>query len=276
MGRRICAGLVAVVASLAAGAVAPARAAGAGPLVITYEVRGLGNVSPLEDLAATAALVYADPRGWSLGGSIRFEQVDSGGAFTLWLSSDALMSTFGGACGPMWSCRNGRNVVINEDRWLGMSDSWVAALAPLESYRPMVINHETGHWLGFGHAACPAAGAPAPVMQQQSMTLGACLPNSWPLPSERSVLAARRGVSIVTPGGVLGPPATTTTTTPAATATTGPAATTAPTGTTPAPGRPAGPPTKPRRTMTPGAQPAFPRQILRSGLRLRMTPFWPS
>jgi hypothetical protein len=198
MGRRFCAVLIAVVASFATGVFAPARAA-ASPLVITYEVRGRGNISPLEDLASTAALVYADPRGWSLGGSIRFAPVDSGGAFTLWLASDALMSTFGGACGPVWSCRNGRNVVINEDRWLGRSDSWLAALAPLDTYRQMVLNHETGHWLGFGHAACPGAGAPAPVMQQQSMTLDACVPNSWPLPSERSLLAARRGTA--TAGG---------------------------------------------------------------------------
>lgn len=202
MGRRICAAVVAVVAWVTTGAVAPARA-GAGPLVITYEVRGRGNVSPLEDLATTAASVYGDPRGWNLGGSIRFERVENGGAFTLWLASDALMSTFGGACGPVWSCRNGRNVVINEDRWLRASDSWLAAVAPLETYRQLVLNHETGHWLGFGHAECPAAGAPAPVMQQQSMTLAACVPNPWPLPSERSALAARRGVSIVTTTGCL-------------------------------------------------------------------------
>jgi hypothetical protein len=211
MSRRIPAVLVAVVAWFTTGAWGPAPAR-ARPLVITYEVRGRGNVSPLEDLAATAASVYADPRGWSLGGSIRFEQVDSGGAFTLWLASDALMSTFGGACGRLWSCRNGRNVVINEDRWLGTSDSWLKALAPLEAYRPMVINHETGHWLGFGHASCPGAGAPAPVMQQQSMTLGVCVPNSWPLPSERSVLAARRGVPIMAAGQSAHPPGTVITT----------------------------------------------------------------
>ena len=211
MGRRICAVLVAVVAWFATGAFAPAEAA-TGPLVITYEVRGRGNVSPLEDLAATAASVYADPRGWGLGGSIRFERVDSGGAFTLWLASDALMSTFGGACGRVWSCRNGRNVVVNEDRWLGMSDSWLAALASLETYRPMVINHETGHWLGFGHVSCPGVGAPAPVMQQQSITLGACVPNAWPLPSERAVLAARRRLPIMAGGGPASPPATVTTT----------------------------------------------------------------
>lgn len=232
MGRRICAVLVAVVAWSATGAFAPAQA-GPSPLVVTYEVRGRGNLSPLEDLAAAAAAVYADPRGWSLGGSIRFEQVASGGAFTLWLASDGLMATFGGACGPVWSCRNGRNVVINENRWVGASESWLAALAPLEAYRQMVINHETGHWLGFGHTSCRGSGVPAPVMQQQSMTLAGCLPNSWPLPSERSALAARRGVSIMTGGAPGGPPASGTTTTTGSTATTAPPPTPTTSGPTP-------------------------------------------
>src|SRR5262245_55229343 len=116
MGRRICAAAVAVVA-WATMATPPPAHAGAGPLVITYDVQGRGNVSSLDDLAATAASVYADPRGWSLGGSIRFDRVASGGAFTLWLAADGLMSSFGGACDRLWSCRNGRNVVINEDRW---------------------------------------------------------------------------------------------------------------------------------------------------------------
>jgi hypothetical protein len=276
MGRRICAAVVAVVAWVTTGAVAPARA-GAGPVVITYEVRGRGNISPLEDLAATAAAVYADPRGWSLGGSIRFERVESGGAFTLWLASDALVSTFGGACGRMWSCRNGRNVVVNEDRWLGASDSWLAVAAPLDTYRQMVINHETGHWLAFGHAQCSAPGAPAPVMQQQSMTLGGCVPNSWPSPLERSVLAARRGVAIMAPGETVDPPSTTTTITTKSTATTGPAVTTGTTtGSTPATGPSTTPPTSLPRPATPDGEPGCQRQVPQAALRLRMTPFWPS
>jgi hypothetical protein len=190
------------------GAPGPAGAR-TGPVVIAYEVRGRGNVSDLAALAEEAAAVYADARGWSLGGSIRFERVATGGAFTLWLAADALMSTFGGACDVEWSCRNGRNVVINEDRWLGASDSWNGAGAPLATYRQMVLNHETGHWLGFGHGHCSGPGKAAPVMQQQSMTLAVCAPNPWPLPAERATLAARRGVPIVQTGGIVDPPATT-------------------------------------------------------------------
>jgi hypothetical protein len=203
MSRRLSAVVVALVAWLALSGTGVA--AGRSPSVITYSVRGKGNVSNLEEFAAVAAATYADPRGWSLGGSLRFERVDDGGDFTLWLAADALMSTFGGACDDTWSCRNGRNVVINEDRWLGASDSWSAAGASLDTYRQMVLNHETGHWLGFPHAACPAPGAPAPVMQQQSMTLAACAPNPWPLPGERSVVAAHRGVPVIQAGETLDP-----------------------------------------------------------------------
>ena len=178
----------------------PAAGAATDPVVITYDVRGRGNVSDLGALAAEAAAVYADPRGWNLGGSLRFERVTTAGDFTLWLAADDRMATFGGACDRVWSCRNGRHVVINEDRWLGSSDSWLSAGAPLPAYRQMVLNHETGHWLGLGHAFCSGAGAPAPVMGQQSMSLQGCTPSAWPLLTERAALAARRGVPLVQPG----------------------------------------------------------------------------
>ena len=185
--------------------VAPAAGAATDAVVITYDVRGLGNVSDLEALAAEAAAVYADPRGWNLGGSLRFERVTTGGDFTLWLAADDRIATFGGACDRVWSCRNGRHVVINEDRWLGSSESWLTAGAPAATYRQMVLNHETGHWLGFGHASCSRPGAPAPVMQQQSMSLQDCAPNPWPLLTERAALAARRGVTLVQAGGSTDP-----------------------------------------------------------------------
>ncbi|HEX5017257.1 MAG TPA: DUF3152 domain-containing protein, partial [Actinomycetes bacterium] len=54
----------------------------------------------------------------------------------------------------------------------------------LRQYRAMVVNHETGHWFGLGHASCGGSGKLAPVMMQQSKGLEGCRPNPWPLPGE--------------------------------------------------------------------------------------------
>jgi predicted Zn-dependent protease len=45
-----------------------------------------------------------------------------------------------------------------------------------------MVNHEVGHYLGLGHVGCPKKGAKAPVMMQQSISLGGCVPEAWPYP----------------------------------------------------------------------------------------------
>ncbi|MET1033315.1 MAG: DUF3152 domain-containing protein, partial [Candidatus Saccharimonadales bacterium] len=97
-------------------------------------------------------------------------------------------------CDSLWSCRVGPNVVINFDRWQGASSSWNANGGTLDDYRHMVINHETGHWLGFGHASCGGAGQLAPVMQQQSIDLQGCKFNPWPSTSEITTLRRTLGL----------------------------------------------------------------------------------
>ena len=66
----------------------------------------------------------------------------------------------------------------------------------------MVVNHETGHWLGFGHSNCSSPGAAAAVMQQQSMGMQGCTPNPWPLAGERSVLGHRLPAPLLTEHGM--------------------------------------------------------------------------
>lgn len=139
--------------------------------------------------------VYADARGWSVGGQIRFAEVASGCNYTAWLTRADLVPSFSSTiCDNIWSCRVGNNVIINFDRWSGASPAWNNAGGSLDSYRTMVINHETGHWLGFYHRYCGGTGQPAPVMQQQSISLQGCAFNSWPTAPEIQSLKSSRGL----------------------------------------------------------------------------------
>ncbi len=101
------------------------------------------------------------------------------------LATAAQVPSFSSQCSAQWSCRVGRYVVINQTRWQHASPAWNAAGRSLRDYRHMVVNHETGHWLGLGHAGCPGAGKPAPVMMQQSKGRDGCTFNPFPTRSEQ-------------------------------------------------------------------------------------------
>lgn len=152
------------------------------------------DASNLAGLSSKLASTYSDGRGWGLSGDVSFVEVKSGCNFTVWLTAAPLMSTFGAICDSLWSCAVSPNVIINFDRWTGASAAWNAAGGSLDNYRSMVINHETGHWLGFGHSFCPGAGQPAPVMQQQSISLQGCSFNPWPTASEQASLRRTLGL----------------------------------------------------------------------------------
>jgi hypothetical protein len=161
--------------------------------VITYSIASRGDVGrDLGVLARVARDAYADPRGWSLGGALQFKRVDGGGDFVLWLASPDAMTMFSDECSPSWSCRVGRDVVINDARFREGSPYWHGSI---DDYRILLVNHETGHWIGFDHDVCPGPGATAPVMMQQSKGVGDCIGNPWPLAAER--VAAGRVLGIV-------------------------------------------------------------------------------
>ncbi len=153
-------------------------------------VRGVAT-SYLQELKRQLRLAYADPRGWSMDGRASFVESATNCNFTVWLSAPDQMSSFGSICDPLWSCEIGQNVVLNFDRWQQATDPWNASGGELGEYRFMAINHETGHWLGFGHSHCGGTGQPAAVMQQQSVNLEGCVFNAWPTPSEQTVLRTR-------------------------------------------------------------------------------------
>lgn len=157
----------------------------AGKQVVTYDVTTKGAISSsLAEFKQQANATLNDGRGWSRMG-VSFQEVASGGQFTLVLSEASQVPSFApGGCGAEYSCRAGRYVIINQDRWVGATPSWNSAGGSLRDYRHMVVNHETGHWLGHGHSNCIGAGQPAQVMQQQSISLQGCTFNAWPTASE--------------------------------------------------------------------------------------------
>ncbi len=156
---------------------------------LTYCVNARGvSDSYLDGLKVKLASVYADLRGWNLDGQVVFNYGTANCDFTVWMSSPAQMTSFGAVCDSYWNCDVGQNVIINVDRWNSTSDAWKQYGGSLEDYHTMAINHETGHMLGFGHNTCPAPGALAPVMMQESIDLQGCVFNIWPLQSERDVL----------------------------------------------------------------------------------------
>ncbi len=159
------------------------RAPGAG-ITVTYDVTTRGAItSSLSEFRLLANQTLNDSRGWARM-NVSFTEVSSGGQFTLVLAEASQVPTFSSACSSEYSCRVGRYVIINQDRWQGATPSWNGGGGSLRDYRHMVVNHETGHWLGHGHRSCGGAGQAAPVMQQQSIDLQGCKFNPWPLASE--------------------------------------------------------------------------------------------
>lgn len=132
-----------------------------------------------EDFAAAVEEILGDPRSWEEDGQRSFQRVDSDSAdFRVTLAAP---DTTDELCAPLatngfFSCYNSGRAVINQNRWVSGVESFDG---DMETYRIYLINHEVGHALGHGHVNCPGEGEPAPVMQQQSMSLQGCEPNGW-------------------------------------------------------------------------------------------------
>lgn len=165
-------------------AVAPGGTAVAGTSgeLLRYRVAVEGAIANL-DVAAFAAEVsatLADPHSWTGAGRFRLQRVDASrrADFVVFLATPRTRSKLCGSADTYTSCRNGDRVVLNVARWVHGA---VAFTGDLASYRQYVVNHEVGHRLGEDHERCPGRGEPAPVMQQQTLGLHGCRPNSWPL-----------------------------------------------------------------------------------------------
>ncbi len=125
--------------------------------------------------------VLNDPRGWATVEDKSFQIVKKEDADLNIVF--AKPETVDDLCYPLqtngiFSCRNEKNVVINIFRWTSGAKDFGNDLS---TYRIYLINHEVGHFLGWGHSGCPSEMALAPVMMQQSKSTDGCIPNGWPI-----------------------------------------------------------------------------------------------
>ncbi|MBN0049225.1 DUF3152 domain-containing protein [Streptomyces actuosus] len=158
----------------------------------TYRVdveQGLGLDAEL--FAQAVQRTLNDDRSWAHGGERTFERIQSGTPdFVITLASPGTTDVWCAKSGldtseEHVSCdsANTERVMINAYRWAQGSATFGDQI---RAYRQMLINHEIGHRLGYGHRNCEKDGDLAPVMQQQTKFLDHdgihCLPNAWPYP----------------------------------------------------------------------------------------------
>lgn len=160
--------------------------------LVRYRVdveRGLGW-DP-ETFAEAVHRTLNDDRSWSNSGERSFARVSFGSYdFVVTLASPGTTADWCARSGldtteDNVSCNssNTERVMINAWRWAQGSTTYGDDIL---GYRQMLLNHEVGHRLTYGHLACPAEGALAPVMMQQTKFLTTdgvtCRPNPWPHP----------------------------------------------------------------------------------------------
>ena len=131
--------------------------------------------------AKTVMATLNDPRSWGGDGSMSFARTDGAAELRVVLTSSALTDVM---CAPLetvgtYSCGREGHAVLNFTRWVQATPEF----ADRTMYRQYLVNHEVGHLLGHGHVECPAGGAVAPVMQQQTVGVAPCVANGWPFPA---------------------------------------------------------------------------------------------
>jgi hypothetical protein len=130
---------------------------------------------PASKFADEVAMYLSDPDGWESRG-YTFEAVDRNPQVVIHLASPATLLKSGCQTAEL-SCAElgGKIMMLNAMRWTQGS---AASKLALEEYRQYLVSHEMGHILGHDHTTCKGPGLPAPIMMQQTLGIGACVPNT--------------------------------------------------------------------------------------------------
>ncbi|UVE94818.1 DUF3152 domain-containing protein [Dietzia sp. B32] len=155
-----------------------------------------------ESVARMVDATLANPKSWTADGAVAFQRVT--GAEPAFRVSLASPITVRENCGydieleaSCYNSATGR-VYLNLARWVRGARSFQGDIG---SYRQYLVNHEVGHAIGYpAHDPCPADGALAPIMMQQTFGVNngdihkldpegvvpdnddTCRYNAWPFP----------------------------------------------------------------------------------------------
>lgn len=182
------------------------RQVGTGGEVYTYTVEVENGINAQDfggdrSFAKMVDATLANPRSWIGDGKVSFRRIDSGEPdLRITLASPATTREL---CGYQIQLETScfyppeERVTLNEARWVRGAISYQGDDL---LYRQYLINHETGHGIGYeAHEPCKENGALAPVMMQQSFGVAnseimaldpdmqanrsyVCKPNPWPFP----------------------------------------------------------------------------------------------
>lgn len=84
-----------------------------------------------------------------------------------------------------------RKTLFSYENWSNVPGPCKRVYNILE-YRTYLVLHECGHALGLGHVR--AVSGPVPIMMQQTLGIGHCEPNIWPLQKEKLRLAREQDI----------------------------------------------------------------------------------
>ncbi|MEW1937149.1 DUF3152 domain-containing protein [Dietzia maris] len=155
-----------------------------------------------DSVARMVDATLANPKSWTADGAVAFRRVAGDEpAFRVSLASPmTVRENCGYDIELEASCYNSATgrVYLNLARWVRGARSFQGDIG---SYRQYLVNHEVGHAIGYpAHEPCPADGALAPVMMQQTFGVNngdihqldpegvvpdnddTCRYNAWPFP----------------------------------------------------------------------------------------------
>lgn len=150
--------------------------------LVTYSIeREAGLDIPMSELVdEVEAALHDTERGWTVAADVSLQRVASGAEVRIVLADPSTVDQYclrvGLRTNGRYSCWADGFAMLSADRFTNGASTHT----DVGVYRRYLVNHEVGHGIGQRHTNCPAAGAPAPVMMQQTKTIGACIPNGHP------------------------------------------------------------------------------------------------